>query len=82
MFYVFVFSNDVYYRHCLATYADPFDLFIKNSSTVKTLFRECCVFFTCKAYCAAEGGLIFFARAVPAAILCGWKGRRTPLNLL
>lgn len=32
-------------------------------------------FFSCKFYCAAEGGLIFFARAVPAAILCGWKGR-------
>lgn len=32
-------------------------------------------FFSCKFYRAAEGGLIFFARAVPAAILCGWKGR-------
>lgn len=64
----------------------PLRFIHKNSRIVETPFPECragrSFFFSCKLYCAAEGGLIFFARAVPAAILCGWKGRQEPLNLL
>lgn len=80
-----IFSSDINYRHFLATYADPFDLSIKIAALSKLRFPNAGLgvpFFSCKLYCAAEGGLIFFARAVPAAILCGWKGRQEPLNLL
>lgn len=73
------FSSDINYgafpNHVRA---DPFDLSIKIAALSKLRFPECRAgrsFFSCKFYCAAEGGLIFFARAVPAAILCGWKGR-------
>jgi len=71
------FSSDINYGHFLATYTDPFDLSIKIAALSKLRFPNATLgvpFFHVN-FTAAEGGLIFFARAVPAAILCGWKGR-------